>query len=182
MNRIDSENISLREHGSDEDDLRNYHALFSNKEVMKYIIFPMHESISESKQKLLEQLSNNDEKLFTVMDKTDSRYIGLCGISIDAEDYTGEVGYMLFPEYWNRGIASEIVRLLMAYGLENLNLSKIKASCDVRNKASERVMLKCGMKKEVHLTNVRKIDGVISNELKYAIRRNRYCQGSHSKI
>jgi RimJ/RimL family protein N-acetyltransferase len=84
---------------------------------------------------------------------------------------------MLSEEFWAIGYASEIAALLIDFGFETLGLNKIIATCDVRNLPSEKVMQKCGMKKEALLRDHRNVDGIPSDELRYAI----YAQEPHNK-
>ena len=76
-------------------------------------------------------------------------FAGFTFIGIDpGETGTAEVGYVLLPEYWNAGYASEILRALLAFGFEKLSLHRIYGKCDELNRASAHVMEKCGLQYE----------------------------------
>jgi RimJ/RimL family protein N-acetyltransferase len=57
----------------------------------------------------------------------------------------GELGYVMHPDVWGRGYATEAARLLLRFGFEDLGLEQVVATCDPRNVASARVLEKVGM-------------------------------------
>ncbi len=57
----------------------------------------------------------------------------------------GEISYIIHPELWGRGYATEVARLLLRFGFAALGLHRIFATCDPRNVASARVLEKAGM-------------------------------------
>jgi ribosomal-protein-alanine N-acetyltransferase len=72
--------------------------------------------------------------------------IGTCGFtSIDAANNSGEVGYVLNPDFHGRGYATEAVKRVIAFGFKNLELHRIEAKFMQGNDASLRVMEKVGM-------------------------------------
>ena len=56
-----------------------------------------------------------------------------------------EIGFMLWPAWRGRGLATEIARAVLDYGHESLGLSRIIATTDLDNVASQRVCEKIGM-------------------------------------
>jgi len=60
----------------------------------------------------------------------------------------GEIWYLVDPEFWGRGIATEAVKQLLDFGFGELALHRIWASCLPENPASERVLQKVGMGRE----------------------------------
>lgn len=57
---------------------------------------------------------------------------------------SGDLGYAIRPEYWNRGFATEAVAALLAEARASLGLRVIWATVDPENAASCRVMEKLG--------------------------------------
>ena len=55
-----------------------------------------------------------------------------------------EVEYMLLPEYWNRGYATEVVRLLEEMTADSPHITLLKGLTDPKNTPSQRVLLKNG--------------------------------------
>lgn len=56
-----------------------------------------------------------------------------------------QVGYVLFPQYWGRGYATEMCRALLRYGYAELGLPRIHAITDRPNLPSQNVLLKAGL-------------------------------------
>lgn len=56
-----------------------------------------------------------------------------------------EVGYSFDPDWWGRGLATEIASTLVALGLEQLRMSAIVALTLPTNDASKRVLVKAGL-------------------------------------
>ena len=56
-----------------------------------------------------------------------------------------EVGYGLLPEYWGRGLATEIAQACVRIGFQQLQLRSIVAITTPPNIASQRVMEKAGL-------------------------------------
>ena len=72
--------------------------------------------------------------------------IGEGGLAIHGQSFrAGEISYIIHPEYWGRGFATEVTSTLLSFGFTTLNLHRIFATCDPRNVASERVLQKLGM-------------------------------------
>lgn len=77
------------------------------------------------------------------------KMIGTCGFtSFDYVNNGGEIGYVLNPEYWNLGLATEAAKLVLSFGFGQLGLHRIEARYMEGNDASRCVMEKLGMKFE----------------------------------
>lgn len=83
---------------------------------------------------------------FAIVWQETGRMIGTVGfVSFDETNAAAEVGYVLHPDFWGKGIASEALSRLIAFGFEELALHRIEAVYMPENAASRRVMEKCGM-------------------------------------
>lgn len=83
------------------------------------------------------------------LDAYKGRMIGTCGFaSIDFDNLCGEIGYVLNPAVWGKGIAEEAARTVMSFGFFELGLERIEARYMIGNNASRRVMEKLGMRYE----------------------------------
>ncbi len=75
--------------------------------------------------------------------------IGAGEINIrDSSNRQGEIGYIIHPDYWANGYATEVSKLLIDFGFKTLNLHRIFATCDPRNVGSAKVLEKVGMTNE----------------------------------
>ena len=78
-------------------------------------------------------------------------FLGTVGFDLH-EDGTEEFGWYLAPPRWNRGYGTEITRLLLSFGFQELGVPLIWATCDPDNLASRRVLEKCDLEVEGELT------------------------------
>ena len=72
-------------------------------------------------------------------------HIGLAVIKDKGNE--AEIGYLVLPPFTGRGLATEINKELIDYCIKNIPNRIISARVDNRNKASIRILEKCGMKK-----------------------------------
>ena len=87
-------------------------------------------------------------------------------------DGTFEIGWIVNKKYRGLGIASEAASALVDYGFKELGAKKIIAHCDSKNKASEKVMVKIGMKlKDDKGTRIYPKTGVVSGEYLYELEK-----------
>jgi len=81
-----------------------------------------------------------------VIDRQSEHLIGTCGFSqIDPANRCAEIGYVLSPDYWGKGIAAEALTALLNFAFCELKMRRVEAKYMVENTASRRVMEKCGM-------------------------------------
>lgn len=59
-----------------------------------------------------------------------------------------DISGMVHTDWWGRGVASEVARLMCAFGFDRLQLERIEGTCDPRNRASASVLGKLGMTHE----------------------------------
>ncbi|MGA9420742.1 MAG: GNAT family N-acetyltransferase [Rhodanobacteraceae bacterium] len=58
-----------------------------------------------------------------------------------------QVGYVLFPQYWGAGYATEMSVAILHYGFVELGLPQIAGITDLDHVASQRVLLKSGLRR-----------------------------------
>ncbi len=81
--------------------------------------------------------------------KTAKKTIGGCGLFLEKEDLkAAKIGYIINPAFWSSGYATEATLGLIKYGKEQLGLHTLRATCDKRNIASQRVLEKSGFELE----------------------------------
>lgn len=98
---------------------------------------------------MLEQAKQNPRWQFdcAVTLKSNRLLVGGCGIRRESpESSIANLGWAIHPAFQNRGYASEAAEKLIQFGFQQLGLSLIYATCDARNKASQRVMEKLGLR------------------------------------
>jgi [ribosomal protein S5]-alanine N-acetyltransferase len=91
----------------------------------------------------------------------------------DVERIGAEVGYWLGRGFWGRGIATAALKLLTAHAFAtDPELRRLWAVPFARNAASARVLEKCGYRLEGTLRQSAIKDGVVGDQLLYAIVRD----------
>lgn len=126
----------------------------SNPAVMQH--FPKILSVSESNE-LYELLKTHFETYgftyFAVDELSSGNFIGFIGMKHQTYEapFTPaiDIGWRLAPRYWGKGYATEGANACMERAYEQFGIARIVSVCTHTNTASERVMIKLGMKKEM---------------------------------
>lgn len=144
---IETERLRLRRLGRrDKKDMYDY---ARRKEVSRYLLWSPHQDEDYTKRlidRLLYLYKSGEYFDFAVEYRENGKMIGTCGFaSVDEKNNCAEVGYVLSPDYWGKGIATEAVNAVLRFGFCDLELGRIEARYMVENTASRRVMEKCGM-------------------------------------
>ncbi len=121
----------------------------SREEVTRYLTWMPHSDRSYTRE-YLQYLGNRySAGMFydwAIVYEPDCKMIGTCGFtSFNCSHDSAEVGYVLNPEYWGKGIAPEAVSRVLEFGFEDLGLHRIEARFMEENDRSRRVMEKVGM-------------------------------------
>jgi ribosomal-protein-alanine N-acetyltransferase len=82
---------------------------------------------------------------------------------------SAEIGYFIAEPYWNKGIASAAVKMIVQYGFNNLGIMRIQTGVYEYNPASQRVLEKCGFIKEGIFRKSIYKEGGLWDEVRYAI-------------
>ena len=71
--------------------------------------------------------------------------VGTVGLSEVVQHWnTAQLGYLIDPDAWNRGYATDAVREVLDYGFDELGLARVAARVYATNPASARVLEKVG--------------------------------------
>jgi len=129
-------------------------SLRGNPETMKYIPRPLAKNLEDAVAHIKQINDKIDENLdinWAVTVKGNDTCIGLMGFyRTQPEHYRTELGYMIAPEHWGKGYATEAINTLLDYAFHTLQFHSIEAVIDARHTASERVLQKSGFVKEAH--------------------------------
>ena len=68
----------------------------------------------------------------------------------DFPNHRAEIGYMLDPDYWRKGIVSEALKTTIDFGFETIKLHSIQANVAPANEASRQILMKHGFVKEAY--------------------------------
>lgn len=144
-------------------DAPDYFLLRSNVDAMKHICKPLQTSLKEAEEliyKVNEMINFNEGIGWALCLKEDNRMIGTVSFhKIDKANYRAEIGYMLFPFFWRKGIISEAVNAIIDFGFNVLKFHSIEAHIDPTNIGSEKVLTKCHFVKEAYYKENYYFDG-----------------------
>lgn len=87
--------------------------------------------------------------VFAIIEQSSKNMIGAGEFTIRSRtNKSGEIAYIVHPDYWGNGIATEVAKLLVNFGFKEFHLHRIYATCDPRNIGSAKVLEKIGMTQE----------------------------------
>jgi len=98
----------------------------------------------------LEHWERHDFGLWVFRDKADGEFVGRGGLRnthVGGNDEV-ELAYALMPEFWGKGLATEMAQASLKVGFEQLGLVDVVCFTMTTNRASQRVMEKVGFKYE----------------------------------
>jgi len=78
----------------------------------------------------------------------DGQIVGIIGCHNIAKGHKASIGYWIGKQFWGKGLMTEIAKAFMNYIIKKYDLVRVEAYAYSWNKASMRVMEKCGMKFE----------------------------------
>lgn len=83
---------------------------------------------------------------WAIVEAASASLCGWGGLCIDPFDpgWGVEISYYFSPQVWGRGYATELTYAALTHGFETLYLPAIGAFAHPENKASNRVLVKCG--------------------------------------
>lgn len=92
--------------------------------------------------------------------------IGGASLLLNSDVYllTAEIGYWLGETYWEKGITTEAVRLLVEHSFNHFNLVRLYAGVFAGNKASMRVLEKNGFYLEATRKNAVVKNGIVMDD------------------
>lgn len=177
--KLESERLLLRRVAySDRMDIYTYAHL---PEVAEYLKWEPHTSEYESLEfiNIVMELYNKElPSVWAIEYKADKKMIGTIGfLNWDEENRSAEVGFVLSPIYWNKGIMTESLKMVMKFAFDEMNLNRFQAKCEPENKPSAKVMEKAGLTYEGTIRQELYIKDRFRDYKHYSILRSEYYPG-----
>lgn len=145
--------------------------LANNKKIWNNIrdYFPHPYTLGDAEQFIKLTQGENPQTTFAI--SFGEEFVGVVGLVLRTDVYrkSAEIGYWVGEPYWNKGIAERAVNLIVEYGFTTLQLERIDTGIFAFNKASARVLEKCGFEFEGIFKNSIFKNNRISDELRYGI-------------
>lgn len=147
---LSGKNIFLRQIEMDDCSV-SYVNWLNDSEVTQYLETKWVEQTMETIQNFVEsQRENNHSVLFAIISKESNLHIGNIKIGpVNEHHKHADISYFIGNKaYWNKGIATETIRLICKFGFEELGLNKVEAGAYETAVASWKALEKNGFKRE----------------------------------
>jgi [ribosomal protein S5]-alanine N-acetyltransferase len=145
---VKSDKIILRR--LSDDDKITLASLINNKKICDNLkdIVPYPYGVEDAVSFINFTKNENPHSNFAI--EYEGKLCGMIGLNRQSDVYrkTAEIGYWIGEPYWNKGIATEAVKLMTDYGFSELNFVRIHTGVFEYNPASMRVLEKNGYKKD----------------------------------
>ncbi len=84
-------------------------------------------------------------------------------------DRRAQMGYDLLPEHRGKGIMTEAMRIVLAYGFKTMTLNRAEALVDPRNAASVRLLERLGFHRDAYLRQSTRFRGGYQDDLVFSL-------------
>src|SRR5882762_9196544 len=130
-------------------------SLRSNEKVMQFIDKEGSKTIEEAIafiQRIEDDAAKNDGISWRISLKEDpEKLIGTIGFwRIIKQHYRAEIGYMLQPDLWGKGLMNEALQTVIDFGFTVMQLHSIEAHINPGNAASAGILEKVGFTREAY--------------------------------
>ena len=106
---------------------------------------------------------------YAIVLKSENKMIGTIEVH-SYKEHKGEIGFVLHPSYWNKGIMTEAAKMVIIYAFEILQLERLSYNHFIGNERSKRVCEKLQFQFEgVLRKKFKRYDGVAIDEAVYSI-------------
>lgn len=145
MSSLYTEHLLLREIIAS--DIDNIYAGLSHPEVIKYYGISF-DSLEATKEQMT-WYNDSKQCWWAICSKDNSQFYGAGGINDICKTHRkAEIGLWLLPEFWGKGIMTEVMPLICNYAFKELKLHRIEGFVDANNQNCKKAMAKLDFKHE----------------------------------
>ena len=148
------------------DDLAAMHAVLSDPRATRWWSTPPHASLNETQAWLDDMIGGNAEGSDDFVIERDGRVIGKAGFF-----RLPEVGYILHPDHWGQGLASEAVGAAIEHVFATREIDDLPADVDPENQASIRLLERQGFVRTGFAEKTFNVGGAWQDSLYYGLTR-----------
>lgn len=118
----------------------------NDPEVNQYLECRIQKHTIGNQKYYIENILDDDFSIMFIIRKKDNlEFIGTIKIgNISIYHNTGNIGIMIFKDYWNKGYGTEAIKLITKFAFEELKLVKMNAGCYSNNVASIKAFTSAG--------------------------------------
>ena len=170
---LETENLILKKFKI-EDAEGMYYGWATDPESNKYLLWELHNNIEETKeiiQKWIDEYENGSYNWIVEIKSTNEIIGSISVVKNHKEDLNCEVGYCYGSKYWGNGYATEALKKVINYLLNECGFHLVEAYHISDNPASGKVMKKAGMKMDAVLRDrkINKHTQELNDEIVYSI-------------
>ena len=160
------------------EDVNEVFELRSNPDTMRFIPRPLvtnHQEAIDHIKVIHQTIAAKEGINWALHLNGDPRMIGIIGFyRIKPTSMRCELGYILLPQYRNKGLVTEAVQTALSYAFDTMNMHSIEAIIDPANGPSEKVLIKNGFVKEAHLLENEWYDGKFIDTVIYSLLKRNF--------
>lgn len=140
--------ITLRDYAKA--DIESLLGLANNPQVSYFLVYTFPYPYTRADAEWWLSTGVKAEGTVTKAIEYNGNFVGSVGLTLQVgwRDHLAEIGYWLGEPYWGKGIATQAVQRMTEYAFSDLQLQKLYAPILAPNKASIRVVEKCGYELE----------------------------------
>lgn len=158
-------------------DAESVFTLRSNTDILRYLHREPAQSVEEVLafiQSINRAFDENESVLWGIAPADEPhKCIGtVCFWNIRKENFRAELGYLLHPNYWRKGIMKTILPAVIDYGFSNMHLHSIDAVVDSANESSARLLEYLGFTREAYFKEDLYYQGQFYNTCVYLLLNN----------
>ena len=176
---LESERLQLKSFKAE--DMLDIFELYSNEEVVQYYDIDAMKDVDEAKDIInlfIHRFDKNIGIRWVISLKETGEFIGDIGFNVfDREIRSADIGYAINSKQWNKGYATEALRLVLDFGFYNLKiipLNRIEARVMDGNNASRHLLEKLGFMYEGNLRDTISKNERLYDTHIYSILKNQY--------
>ncbi|MFC3199349.1 GNAT family N-acetyltransferase [Parapedobacter deserti] len=129
-------------------DFAYYYTLVGNEQIMAQITeraIPYEEARADFGKLLINNTLHERFGQFKLLERSSGTFLGLGKLEITKQAAaSAELGYILLPQYWGKGLGTEAARQLIEVARSEPQLKKLTAIIDPANLASRKILINQG--------------------------------------
>jgi RimJ/RimL family protein N-acetyltransferase len=157
------------------EDFEAFRAMHGRDDVARFLPWETRDADAsraalERHQRNLRLEKDDDGVSLAAVDKATGRLAGEAVLFLRSVEHRGgEVGYLLHPDFWGRGLATEAAGAMLQIGFDWMRMHRVIGRIDARNHGSAAVLTRLGMRREALLVKNEWFKGEWADEADYAL-------------
>ena len=151
------------------DDVDDLHQVFSSPDAMRWWSTTPHETREQTVEWLKSMIAADPENNDDFVIEAQGRVIGKAGFW-----RLPEVGYILHPGHWGRGLATEALTAVIDHVMTTRDIDAVTADVDPANAASIRLLTRLGFEQTGAASRTWLVGGVWMDSLYFGLNRDRW--------